>query len=83
MKKKNQYWKNDIEIYLSYRANLNKKKGVAKIIAHIIFDISNIKTYSLFNCVHCICRTYGKIHRLVQIMHVHVINTSPQCIFNA
>lgn len=62
---------------------LIKKKGVAKIIAHIIFDISNIKTYSLFNCVHCICRTYGKIHRLVQIMHVHVINTSPQCIFNA
>lgn len=62
---------------------LIKKKGVAKIIAHIIFDISNIKTYSLFNCVYCICRTYGKIHRLVQIMHVHVINTSPQCIFNA
>lgn len=31
---------------------LIKKKGVAKIIAHIIFDISNIKTYSLFNCVY-------------------------------
>lgn len=28
------------------------KKGVAKIIAHIIFDISNIKTYSLFNCIY-------------------------------